>query len=145
MIFADPDFHQTVLSVADGKVFMGDFAMSKEPTYEALKQRVKELEQKAIELESSREALRRSEALFRDLVEKLPFPLVVGTAALETMYMNPQFTKVFGYTADDIPNQKAWREKLMPNSEYRAEKSLEVDRWVASEDSIDPVYPAFYR
>ncbi|MEJ2168747.1 MAG: PAS domain S-box protein [Desulfobacterales bacterium] len=108
--------------------------MSKKPTYEELKQRVEELEQKAIELENSREALQGSEALFRDLVEKLPFPLVVGTAALETKYMNPQFTKVFGYTADDIPNQRAWREKLMPNSQYRAEKSLEVDRWVESED-----------
>jgi len=59
---------------------------------------------------------------------------VVGTAALETKYMNPQFTKVFGYTAEDIPDQKAWREKLMPNLGYRAEKSLEVDRWVESDD-----------
>jgi len=108
--------------------------MSKEPTYEELAQRVKKLEKKAFELEHAREALRRSEALFRDMVEKLPFPLVVGNAALETKYMNPQFTKVFGYTADDIPDQKAWREKLMPNSDYRAEKSLEVHRWVESED-----------
>jgi len=138
VIFADPNSRQAVLTVADGTVAMGDIAMSKKPTYAELKQRVDELEQKAVELESSREALRRSEALFRDLVEKLPFPLVVGTNALETKYMNPQFTKVFGYTADDIPNQKAWREKLMPNSEYRAEKSLEVDRWVAAEDaSVD--------
>ena len=79
--------------------------MSKEPTYEELAQRVKELEKKAFELERAREALRRSEALFRDMVEKLPFPLVVGTAALETKYMNPQFTKVFGYTAEDIPQK----------------------------------------
>ena len=109
--------------------------MSKEPTYEELAQRVKELEKQAFELERAREALRRSEALFRDMVEKLPFPLVVGTAALETKYMNPQFTKVFGYTAEDIPDQIAWRKKLMPNSDYRAEKSLEVDRWVESDDA----------
>jgi len=114
---------------------MGGFAMSKEPTYEELAQRVRELEKKAFELERAREALRRSEALFRDMVEKLPFPLVVGTAALETKYMNPQFTKVFGYTAEDIPDQKAWREKLVPNSDYRAEISLEVDRWVESDDT----------
>ena len=108
--------------------------MSKEPTYEELAQSVRDLEKKASELEQAREALRKSEALFKDMVEKLPFPLVVGTAALETKYMNPQFTKVFGYTAQDIPDQKAWREKLMPNSDYRTEKSREVDRWVASED-----------
>ncbi len=108
--------------------------MSKEPTYEELTHRVNVLGKKAFDLEHTREALRRNEALFRDMVEKLPFPIVVGTADLETMYMNPQFTKVFGYTADDIPDQKAWREKLMPNSDYRAEKSFEVDRWIASDD-----------
>ncbi len=77
-------------------------------------------------------ALKKSEALFRDLVEKLPFPVVVGTAAKETEYVNPKFTEIFGYTAEDVPNQRLWRERFFPDPEYRAEVGSEVDQWIDS-------------
>jgi PAS domain S-box-containing protein len=108
--------------------------MSSKPSYDQLVQKVRELEQQSKELKRSQTALQKSEALFRDLVEKLPFPIAVGTADLKTAYINPSFTALFGYTAAEIPDQQAWREKLMPNAQYRAEKSGEVDQWIPSQD-----------
>jgi len=108
--------------------------MSSKPSYDQLAAKVRQLEQQSRELKRSQAALQKSEALFRDLVEKLPFPIAVGTADLKTAYMNPSFTAVFGYTAEEIPDQRAWREKLMPDAQYRLEKSGEVDKWIPSRD-----------
>jgi PAS domain S-box-containing protein len=109
--------------------------MSAKPTFDELEQRVRELEKECLELRHSKEALLRSGALFRDLVEKMPFPIAVGTSGLATVYMNPKFNEVFGYTAEDIPDQKTWRKKLMPDPEYRAKKSREVDQWIKTGES----------
>ena len=108
--------------------------MSPKPSYDQLERKVRELEAQSREFKRSQAALQASEALFRGLVEKLPFPVAVGTADLKTAYMNPSFTAVFGYTAAEIPDQQAWREKLMPDAEYRSEKSGEVDQWIPSPD-----------
>ncbi len=80
------------------------------------------------------DALIASEALFRDLAEKLPFPLVVGRAGHTTEFVNSKFTEVFGYTIQEIPNQKAWREKLFPDPTYRSAISSEVDDWITKDD-----------
>jgi PAS domain S-box-containing protein len=108
--------------------------MSSKPSYDQLVQKVRELQQQSRKLKRSQAELQKSVTLFRDLVEKLPFPIAVGTADLKTAYMNPSFTAVFGYTAAEIPDQQAWREKLMPDAQYRSEKSVEVDQWIPSQD-----------
>ena len=82
------------------------------------------------------EALKAGEELFRDMVEKLPIPLAVGTADYKTEYVNAKFREVFGYKIEDIPDQKAWREKFFPDPAYRAEISREVDNWVANKDLL---------
>ena len=57
--------------------------MCPKPSYEELEERVRKLEKKSRQLARSQAALQKSEALFRDLVEKLPFPVAVGTADLK--------------------------------------------------------------
>lgn len=89
--------------------------------------------QMTVERNQAEEALKASEGLFRDMVEKLPFPLVVGTPDFKTEYTNPKFTEVFGYTVEDIPDQKAWREKFFPDTDYRSKISREVDNWIEKE------------
>jgi len=80
--------------------------------------------------------LRSSESLFHDLVEKLPLPLIVGTADYKTAYANPKFTELLGYTVEDIPDQKAWRKKFFPDPDYRTEISKEVDEWIHCDDGF---------
>ena len=43
------------------------------------------------------EKLNISEALFRNLVEVLPFPVVIFTAASQTEYVNNKFVELFGF------------------------------------------------
>ena len=65
--------------------------MSSKSTYDELEQMIRELQSECLELRQSNEALLRSEELYRDLVEKMPFPIAVGTGGLATVYMNPNF------------------------------------------------------
>ncbi len=94
------------------------------------------INQNITERKRTEKALKISEGLFRDMVEKLPFPLAVGTTDNKTEYVNPKFTEVFGYTIGDIPNQKAWREKFFPDHEYRSKMSSEVDRWIEKNEYL---------
>jgi PAS domain S-box-containing protein len=59
-------------------------------------------------------ALIASEALFRDLAEKLPFPLAIGTADHKTEYINPKFTEVFGYTLEEVPTRRPGGKNSFP-------------------------------
>ena len=91
-----------------------------------LETNIGQLQKEIRERRRTQETLEASETLFRDLVEKLPFPVVVGTADYKTEYANPSFTQVFGYTAEDIPDQETWQEKFFPDPNYRAEIAEEV-------------------
>ena len=86
--------------------------MPPKPTYKELELRIKKLEQDAHAHQETREQLRKNEELFHDLTETLPIPAVIGTIGLETLYLNPKFTEVFGFTAEDLPDQQAWRDKF---------------------------------
>ena len=66
------------------------------------------------ERERTQKALERSERLFRDLVENLPFPVVVSTAEMEMDYVNPRFGEVFGFGAAELPDREDWRGYLYP-------------------------------
>jgi PAS domain S-box-containing protein len=99
--------------------------MPQKPSYEELELRVKELERSVVEL-------RKNEEILRDLAENLPIPVSIGTTALDTIYINPKFTEVFGFTAKDLPDQKAWQHNFFQDPEYRQTIAREVDEWLAS-------------
>ena len=64
-------------------------------------------------------ALRQSEERFRLVSEKAPFGQCILKSNLTFEYFNPMFTKVFGYTLEDIPNMDTWLEKTIPDEAYR--------------------------
>ncbi|MGB5424349.1 MAG: PAS domain S-box protein [Desulfobacterales bacterium] len=64
-------------------------------------------------------ALRESEEKFRTLVEKSPLGIALIADDGHYKYINPQFSTIFGYTIEDIPNGNAWFQKSYPNKEYR--------------------------
>ena len=63
--------------------------------------------------------LRGSEEKFRQLVKLSPVPLCIVNKSGDITFLNDRFTKVFGYTADDIPTIEVWREKAYPDEKYR--------------------------
>ncbi len=64
---------------------------------------------------------------FRNILEIMPFPVSIISSKGEYEYLNPMFTRVFGYTCEDIPNGSTWFEKAYPDPAYR-QKVLEY--WV---------------
>jgi len=64
-------------------------------------------------------ALRESEEKFRALVEKSPLGIALIADDGRYKYINPQFSTIFGYTIEDIPDGKAWFKTSYPNEEYR--------------------------
>lgn len=67
------------------------------------------------------EAMRESESRFRMLVEKLPLGLIYQIPGQPFTYRNRLFSKIFGYTEEEIPTEKEWWPLAYPDPEYRRE------------------------
>ncbi len=65
------------------------------------------------------EALRESEERFRLLAEEAPLGISLMREDLTTEYVNPGFTRIFGYTVEDVPDKATWFEKAYPDPAYR--------------------------
>jgi diguanylate cyclase (GGDEF)-like protein/PAS domain S-box-containing protein len=63
--------------------------------------------------------LRESEERFKMLAEDAPFGISIMAPDRSFKYLNPQFTKIFGYTIEDIPDKDTWFKKAYPNKTYR--------------------------
>jgi PAS domain S-box-containing protein len=73
--------------------------------------------------------LMESERLYRLLSDCSPLALYV-TADLEQRaeYINPTFTRLFGYTIDDVPSLAEWWPLAYPDEQYRQQVSEEWNR-----------------
>ncbi len=78
------------------------------------------LVEEILEREQTQHALEQSEKLFRDLVENLPFPVVVSTADPKNNYVNPRFEEVFGFGAEELPGREDWKGYLYPGRDRAA-------------------------
>jgi len=65
-------------------------------------------------------ALSQSEARFQTLIHNLPYGIVLIAPDGSPEYLNPTFTRLFGYTPADIPSAQAWFERAYPDPVYRA-------------------------
>jgi diguanylate cyclase (GGDEF)-like protein/PAS domain S-box-containing protein len=63
-------------------------------------------------------ALRNSESHFRSLADLSPVPIAIGVEDLIT-YINPAFTRSYGYAPEDIPTVEDWFVKAYPDPDYR--------------------------
>ena len=63
--------------------------------------------------------LRESEARFRRLMERVPIPLAVLNKNRKIIFVNDQFTRVFGYTLAEIPTLESWWRRAYPDAAYR--------------------------
>jgi PAS domain S-box-containing protein len=95
---------------------------------------------------AAEQALRQSEADIRALVEHSPVAMLVdaGVGADEkVVMMNRQFTELFGYTTEDVPDVFHWWPLAYPDEVYR-NKLMEdwtgrVERLIQSHGDIEPM------
>ncbi len=73
----------------------------------------------AVERKKIEEALRASEAKFRNLIKALPLPLAIINKAGEHTYVNERFEQFFGYSYEDISTREKWRAAAFPEENYR--------------------------
>ena len=71
-------------------------------------------EQKRVE-----DALRASEASFRQVIEASPVPLSVDGTDRKIEYLNRKFIETFGYTHEELSTRDDWFVRAYPNPEYR--------------------------
>jgi len=65
------------------------------------------------------EALRLEKEKFQILLEKSPAGVALIDSAGNYQYVNPKFTRIFGYTLEDIPTGREWFRKAYPETAYR--------------------------
>lgn len=63
--------------------------------------------------------LQQAKEQFQLLVEESPLGVAMITKDGRYQYVNPKFTKMFGYTLEDIPTRQEWFIKAYPDPEYR--------------------------
>ncbi|MHB8164598.1 MAG: PAS domain-containing protein [Methanoregula sp.] len=88
--------------------------------------------------------IRESEERFRMITELSPFPISILDKAGNYLYVNTVFTRLFGYTLDDIPAEKDWFQRAFPNSSDREEAILtwrEAPAQSATDEARSCVFP----
>lgn len=55
----------------------------------------------------------------RKILENLPIGVGIVNTQGSIVYINPSFTKIFGYALNDIPDYNTWLEKSYPDPAYR--------------------------
>ncbi len=99
----------------------------------------------ALEISSRKKAegeLRQSEVKFRTMVETFPLAIHLSTGPEQKMeYVNPTFTKLFGYTLRDISSLEQWGLLAYPEPNYRRwvydEKAKRTSAGLATSDPLE--------
>jgi len=80
------------------------------------------------ERKQAEEALKASEARFRQIIMASPVPLALNDDGQRITFLNPVFVETFGYTPEDIPTLAEWWPRAYPDPAYR---SWVIEAWRA--------------
>jgi two-component system, sensor histidine kinase and response regulator len=78
-----------------------------------------ELSRLLSELRNTKQDLEKERLRFRTLAEHAPYAIAMMSSAGRFLYVNPNFTKMFGYDLNEIPMGRDWFRKAYPDKEYR--------------------------
>jgi PAS domain S-box-containing protein len=91
-------------------------------------------------------AMHESAASLKALVEYSPIALIVDVGVdtdEKILMMNQQFTELFGYTMEDVPDVHHWWPLAYPDEKYRKELMVEwigrVEKAIQSHGAIEPM------
>ncbi len=89
------------------------------------------------------ERLAESEVSFRSMVETFPMALVLFSGPeARTEYVNSEFTRLFGYGAEDIPEIAEWWPRAYPDEAYRRKVQEEWTRRIRrTQEAGEPFEP----
>jgi PAS domain S-box-containing protein len=80
--------------------------MTKKPTYEALEQRVRELEKEAVELKRSEAALLGEKNILDDIIKSLPGTFYIWNDQERLIRWNKKHEEITGYSAEDYTDMR---------------------------------------
>ncbi|MBN2880825.1 PAS domain S-box protein [Candidatus Woesearchaeota archaeon] len=85
-----------------------------------------------LDLKKAKEELEAHEKRYKDIIDNLRIPILVVTSNLESKYCNSEFTKLLGYTLDDIKG-KNWQSKLISTNQ----KILDYEKKLSNKKAIN--------
>jgi PAS domain S-box-containing protein len=85
------------------------------------------------EKKQMQEALKQSELRFRTLAETAPAGIVISDVNERVLYINQRFTKMFGYTAEQITSVYKWYALAYPDKQYRERVQKEWEASISSQ------------
>ncbi len=95
------------------------------------------------ERKKAEEKLRASEEKFRSVIEASPVGMAIFDPEQNVQKLNDRFTRLFGYTIEDIPNVKKWFPLAYPDEVYRAEVkdkwNAEIDEYLRTRIKFKPI------
>lgn len=71
------------------------------------------------ERKRAQELLDRERETFYSILQKAPYGLVLADTEGKFTYINPEFTRITGYTLQDVPTGRDWMHAAYPDPSYR--------------------------
>ena len=116
--------------------------MNIKPTYEELKQRVRDLEDEALEFNHSLEEFHRSQEYLEKLISYTNAPIIVWDSTTRITLFNPAFEHLTDYTAKEILGKKL--KMLFPESS-RDELLIKIENALSGEYWKSVEIPVFHK
>jgi len=82
---------------------------------------------------------------FKGMADASPLAIYLSNSGIEQIgeYVNPTFTKLFGYALEDVPSVAVWWPKAYPDAKYREQVASEwrekLETALANKTDIEPV------
>lgn len=82
----------------------------------------------------NQELLKKERETFFSILQSAKYGVILLDQAGQYFYVNPEFTRITGYTLEDIPSGRQWFQKAFPEEVYRKKV---VNAWMDDGPGID--------
>ena len=105
----------------------------------------RKLQERRVAVAEAEESERKYEQLLGALLERAQIPMLVATAGIHSriLFANKQFTELFGYTLEQVPDMDTWWLTAYPDPDYRVavQKSWSEAVRTAKREGLSAVEP----
>ncbi len=90
------------------------------------------------------EMLYREREMFKDILQRAPYGVVLMNGRGEYLYVNPEYTHITGYTLEEVLRDHSWLKKAYPDPQLRKEVTQFRKEYFAGK-YVDRVFSAICR